>query len=467
MSTDNDSSFVEPDYVSSYESDSTSPPSSFLDGSDDESVDTMYGEPPDEPSEIKYGGYELEFVLSMDSNLEDIFICKICHLPSRDAQLSMCCGHTFCKSCLDRMKHSTTSSKACPVCRERRFEVVANKQVDRKIRSLHVFCTNKIRGCKWQGELNDVIAHLSKNNSNGCVFEDVKCKHGCGVTVQRRNITKHMKNDCSHRKVNCQHCNISGAYHFITGDHKEVCPKVIVQCPNRCEVDNILREEMDEHRKVCSLEVVSCKYMRLGCGTRLARKEIEQHGHKHIEKHLQLTTERLEKLENTVSKLEGVVSQLVWSSHLASMATDSQLQVTPVIIRITGFNGKRFEKCHWKSPHFYTSNEGYDMYIKVNFDVSYLKIFMHLGPNDGHLRWPLRGRFDVAILNQSSDAEHYLRRIIYDDRCPDSVAGRNAIHSWGISRFISYWNLCLSSPSCQYVKDDSMYIKVTYYGPEH
>ena len=93
------------------------------------------------------GGYEFEFVQGMDDSLEDMFMCKICHLPSRDFQLSVCCGHTFCKSCLEGMKRSSSSrSKVCPVCRnDKRFEVVPNKQVDRKIRSLYVFWQQKER----------------------------------------------------------------------------------------------------------------------------------------------------------------------------------------------------------------------------------------------------------------------------------------------------------------------------------
>ena len=125
----------------------------------------------DETSGTQYGGYEFEFVKGMGDDLEDMFMCKICHLPSRNAQLSVCCGHTFCKSCLERMKYGrlstlsygtiaewfrTRSASTCPVCRDdQTFDVVPNKQVDRKIRSLHMFCTNKKKGCDWQGELND------------------------------------------------------------------------------------------------------------------------------------------------------------------------------------------------------------------------------------------------------------------------------------------------------------------------
>ena len=410
------------------------------------------------PSTTQHGGYEFKFVQGMDGNLEDIFMCKICHLPSRDPQLSVCCGHTFCKSCLDGMKRSTTSNaEVCPVCREdKNFGVVPNKQVDRKIRSLHIFCTNKEKGCEWQGELNDINVHINKSNENGCTYVVVECTEGCGEMLRRQYLSTHVLTDCTHRKINCQYCDLSGVHSFITGGHKEECPKVVIPCPNHCETDNILREDMDEHRKVCSLEVVSCKYLKLGCGTRMARKEVEEHGKEKVEEHLCLATERLEKLEN-------VVSQLIWLSHLTSkVTTDSQ--VAPVIYKITEVTNKRNEKAIWKSPHLYTKSKGHEMYIQVKFGDS-LSLHTSFGVNKSdELSWPLRGRFDIAILNQISDSEHYSQRIIYDDKCSDEVAGRNAIYSWGYSQFISYDRLCTGSSTRQYVKDDSMYIKVSFSG---
>ena len=97
-----------------------------------------------------------------------MFVCKICQYPSREPHLSGCCGHTFCKSCLEAAKRAINISQACPICREEEFTTVPNKQVDRAIRSLHVFCTNKDKGCEWQGEVNDIINHLE--NSDGCQF---------------------------------------------------------------------------------------------------------------------------------------------------------------------------------------------------------------------------------------------------------------------------------------------------------
>ena len=420
------------------------------------------------------GGYDFEFVQGMDGTIEDIFMCQICLHPSRDPQLSVCCGHTFCKSCLDSTKkHSRTtrSSKVpCPSCRSKNFEVVPNKQVNRKIRSLHVFCTNKEKGCEWQGELNNLDVHLNKSNDDGCKYEGVECIYGCGETLQRQYLTMHMETECPHRKINCQYCNLSEIHCFITGDHKEECPKVVILCPNHCETDNILREDMDEHRKICSLEVVSCKYMKLGCGTRMARKEVEEHGKEKVEEHLLLATEKLEKFENTMSQLENAVSQLKWLSYLISevASSSSGSEIAPVIFRITGFTNNKYERVHWKSPYFLTENEEFEMYAKVNFGRYYLKVYLSIGSTeyDDELEWPLRGRFDVAIFNQISDSEHYSRRIIFDDRCSDDVAGRNATGSWGISRFISYDQLCTASSTCEYVKDDSVYIEVSYTGPD-
>ena len=143
------------------------------------------------------GGYKYQFV---DTPL-DIFVCKICQNLSREPHLSECCGHIFCKSCLEAAKRSTTITKACPICRDEEFVTFHNRQADRAIRSLHVFCTNKENGCKWQGEVNDIINHLG--NSDDCQFEDVPCSNDCGKCLQRQYLTVHVEDECVHHKVDC------------------------------------------------------------------------------------------------------------------------------------------------------------------------------------------------------------------------------------------------------------------------
>jgi len=87
------------------------------------------------------GGYENEFVDAPPDALVCILCIHTCHNP----YLSVCCGHNFCKSCLDKVRRDTTK---CPFCRNEEFTTFPNKLSDREIKSLHVMYTNKERGCE-------------------------------------------------------------------------------------------------------------------------------------------------------------------------------------------------------------------------------------------------------------------------------------------------------------------------------
>ena len=211
------------------------------------------------------GGYDYDFV---DSPMESS-LCKICCYPSREAQLSLCCGHTFCKSCLDSTKMSKFTSKSCPMCCSAEFTSVHNKQVDRFVRNLQVFCSNKENGCEWQGEVNKIKEHL-----RSCSFEEISCPNDCSVLVQRQNLTEHVDNECLRRKVDCQYCHITEEYHFIVGEHKEQCPRLPLPCPNKCGIIDIPREQINQHRKICPLEEVECIN---NCGKSLMRQDLRNH----------------------------------------------------------------------------------------------------------------------------------------------------------------------------------------------
>ncbi|XP_065920304.1 TNF receptor-associated factor 4-like [Dysidea avara] len=218
------------------------------------------------------GGYDYQFV----NTPSDMLVCKICHFPSREPYLSGCCGHTFCKSCLEGKNRATATSisHACPVCHScsEKFATMPNKQVDRAVRSLHVFCTNKEKGCEWQGEVNNIINHLQ--SSNGCIFEKVACSNDCGTFLQRQYLTSHIENECACRKVDCQYCHIAGEHQFIEGEHKEQCPRFSVPCPNKCEIHEIPREDIDKHREVCPLEEVACPNE---CGITMQQQYLTSH----------------------------------------------------------------------------------------------------------------------------------------------------------------------------------------------
>ena len=217
----------------------------------------------------KIGGYDYHFV----KEPPDTTVCVICQLPSRDPYLSVCCGHVFCKSCLDSAKKAVAVvATNCPMCRSEGFAVFPNRQIDRVVRSLHICCTNKEKGCKWQGEVNYISDHLGR--SDGCDFEDVRCSNKCGEIVQRQYLVSHMEAECPCRMVTCQYCGVDGEYQLIEGEHKQLCPKFLLPCPNKCDVGSVPRQDMTEHRKICPLEEVECSNK---CGKILQRQYLGSH----------------------------------------------------------------------------------------------------------------------------------------------------------------------------------------------
>ena len=267
------------------------------------------------------GGYDYEFVKT-PFNLHDL-LCTVCFLTSKEPYLSTCCGHTFCKSCLEGSKKF---SNICPMCRSIKFTAIFNKQADRAIRSLLVFCANKKQGCKWQGEVNYINSHLGN-----CLFQGVHCPNDCGESLQRQYVTSHVETECPRRTVSCQYCNDVGEYQFIEGQHKEECPKFPVQCPNECEIESIHRDEVEEHREVCPLEIIQCDYHVVGCEVKMARKDMNTHKQEMMEVHLSLSINELMymkiNLKHDVEKTkDDLTQQLVL--HTTKIADTEQQLVT-------------------------------------------------------------------------------------------------------------------------------------------
>ena len=540
-------------------------------------------------------GYDYDPV----DSLQDRLLCKICHLPSRDPYLSVCCGHLFCKSCLDNFKKAAAITNACPVCRDEEFLTFPNKAVDREIKSLRIYCTNKEKGCEWQGELNYIKNHLE--NDKGCQFEEVKCSNDCRKMIQRRYLASHVETECPHRKVNCQYCHDTGEHQFIEGQHKEECPKLPLPCPNKCEVQFIAREDMEKHRAACQLEVIDCsndcgeklerrclishietecprrkvncqychktdehqviegqhkeecpklplpcsnkcevgsvpredmeahrkecplemiqcEYYKTGCEVRMARKDQEKHKKENMEEHLMKTNLALAdtkyKLADTtnqlaialqrITTLEALVylttyqdkaavgrptssaavieSTLGWSVGLAAMAMMSKSgdQVCPVILNMSGYNELKKNNVIWYSSSFYTHDKGYKMCLKIHLNGKSAGLGTHLscylllmkGPHDDNLSWPLKEKFRIKILNQSSDSQHHFITIPFDQNASASCTSRvtegdRAKQGWGKPKFITHEDIHKLGVNGdgtiihQFLKDDCLFFQIS------
>ena len=152
------------------------------------------------------------------------------------------------------------------------FATVPNKQVYREVRSLQIFCTNKIKGCTWQGEVSTIGSHLER--SDGCRFEIVNCFNECGTRMQQQDLTIYVHIECPKHNIECQYYNIKGKRRLITGKHIKGCPRFPLSCPNGCGIHKIPREDIDKHRDTCTHENVHCYNL---CGKEMQRQYLNHH----------------------------------------------------------------------------------------------------------------------------------------------------------------------------------------------
>ena len=450
---------------------------------------------------MEFGGYDYRTVTHLSS--ESDLVCKICHLPGRNPHLSSCCGHTFCRSCIDRLKESTSIANACPVCRDSEFPVVQNKQTDRAVRSLHVYCTNEKEGCKWKGEINDIVAHI-----NCCQYESVECENnGCDSNVQRQHLKSHMEADCPYRDVNCQYCDLRGKHLFIEGNHKDECPEYPLPCPNGCEVRTILRKDIDVHRESCSLEVIECEYYNMGCESKMARKDVEDHNRENVNEHLRVLKHELagtkrnlaqaqkdalnavkkvvdlqkkfqEQIDDIETQGEKHIKQLEtqlynsicqlhknwnpWALRLESLAaiSISGEQAAPVVLKMVDFAKMKTGQKWWSSDTFYTCNKECKIRLLVyaagdtDGKTTFLSVCLSLTEilsYDDEYGLPFMGK--IEVLNQTANHDHH--RVMVD-----CMVTKN---NWMIYReplFIAHSNLTAVSNTCCFLKNDCLYFQV-------
>ena len=448
-----------------------------------------------------HDGYEYDFMETPHHR----YICIICQLPSRDPYMTgNCCrGQILCKSCLDQTLPINPGN--CPICRKEGFVSYPNWHLDREIKSLLVYCTNKEKGCEWHGELYDIDNHLE--SSDGCQFEEVKCTNECGKMMERWCVTNHIENDCPNRRSECQQCYITGEYQFIEGEHKKVCPKVLIPCPNKCDVEVVPRESLEAHMKSCPLEMTQCEYYDVGCKVMVIRKDQDKHEKEKMEEHLMFTklelattkaklADALKRLINLevlmylitdkaivipTSSAAAIYSTVKWCDKLTVMAKlfKSGSQVCPVVIQIPDINKKEKNKHpnnDWYSDSFHTHDSGYKLCLHFEGNghkegkSSYISVWIHLikGEYDHSLTWPFKGMLRIMLLNQISDNKHVSEVVVYNESTPDVNAGRvlesNVSGSgWGIQKFISNKDLHQATDTCCFLKDDCVFFQVDFY----
>lgn len=237
--------------------------------------------------------------------------CPICLLVMlHEPCLVSCCGHHFCRYCIEKAKRSNSS---CPYCKKENYDVMADKGLDRVIKSLRVKCIECNQGCPWEGGITDLVTHINKDKRDGdCVFTEVECKNSCGVKQQRVSLPDHEMSSCDKRPYRCEYCSYKSTFIDVTTEHRDSCLYYPIHCPNACQPDLVLeRRLMNVHVKdECPLTVLSCDFKDDGCGWKGERRDHVSHGFRDCPKHLKMVHKKVIKLEEDNISLRKEIDEL-------------------------------------------------------------------------------------------------------------------------------------------------------------
>ena len=317
------------------------------------------------------------------------FFCPVTLELLVDPQQTACCGNHISSEAATKLQRE---EKACPVCNKPNFESVADKHYRRRVLELRVKCPHL--GCNWIGEVREYDAHV-------------------GI--------------CPKRTWNCEHCGLKCAFDEGEEVHWSECKLFPEPCPNNCEVRNVARMNVEQHRTVCSLEPITCEMSMYGCQAVVPRKDVPKHMKEHEGRHLislailnykqlHLKNEIITELQQDVQHLQQHVHSMKLelavlkkkSAHIENHVAGGEFQSCTIHTFADYSRLILSERDHESQPFFVND-------LKFNFRIRCYKppydmivIFLGLLPSDGddELNWPVKVDCQVEQLNQIGERGH-------------------------------------------------------------
>ena len=423
------------------------------------------------PPEYCFKGVNYTFLDRATNVLEELK-CPIClELVSDPVQTS--CGHLFCGKCIN-------GAPTCPVDRKR-FTKTTDHFNKRRLGNFRVLCPNSEKGCEWEGELRASEEHTATT----CEYQAVKCVKGCAGEVERRHLALHWQESCGGRQYACPHCTHSGTYDFITRCHVPTCGSFPLPCPAGCN-EQLTRGSIAGHlSSTCPGEWVECAHKMVGCTSIVKRKDLEEH-----------TSDKDHHFAVLMKSQASVLCCL--SASFQNKGDPPQLSLLPLpcrpwlqntptsyprppwVVTMEGYQEKKEEGCRWFSDPVYSHFGGYKVCLSVypngisTGEGTFMSLFVHLmrGDNDNNLKWPFKGTIKVSLLNQLEDGQHRSRMPWMPDKevpgtSTDRVTNGERAIGWGHAQFVPHKDLGYHrDKNCQYLKDDTVFIRVDSFAPE-
>lgn len=302
-------------------------------------------------------GFDTEMFVD---NVDENFLCSICHGVLEKPTAVCIEGHTFCHDCIDVW---TSSSDICPDCRSMSGNKILCRPVQSLIMKLKVKCPAHVdidsdeddkkeedndaqeedetgiqtrarkkarvqededgddketaqaekppatskSCCDWEGTLFD---YIDKHKDGTCKFRSVKCPQGCGKMIHVSSLQAHAASRCSHRQVSCSHCSDEMKQHELQHHLEHDCMEQTTACEYCGE--QMLRKllgskpsrlDVDDthkysgHYQTCTKIFVKCDYHEQGCTSLLQRENLDQHYTDCGRKHAKLLAKALHKIK--------------------------------------------------------------------------------------------------------------------------------------------------------------------------
>ena len=264
--------------------------------------------------------------------------CPVCLQILCEPYQVSCCGYSFCRVCIERLK---SNNKPCPTCKEENFATFHNKGLQRSLYEFQVYCSHKQEGCEWKGELCQLDNHLNLSPQpdkqlEGCEYSEIECIY-CFELIKRCNIAVHQTDLCPKRPFSCEYCHgYESHYEDVINSHWPVCDYHPVQCPNECGTFS-QHQALENHvTSDCPKTVIGCDFHHVGCDVRLPRKDMPAHLNENLVTHMSLQAASYSKLlashsgllttlQQKVDKLESE-NETLRASHTTLQASHNKLQ---------------------------------------------------------------------------------------------------------------------------------------------
>ena len=273
--------------------------------------------------------------------------------------------------------------------------------------------------------------------------------------VERRGVETH-RTCCPMRTVKCEYCSVSVKACDMDG-HLEVCEEFPIPCPNKCSEEfRVKKKDKSIHlSQECPLQETECPYSQYGCGVKVLRRDLDQHEKEYIHKHMKLTITNMEckiimlrkenavlatnafkcqsllkKEKETANALENMVENVQMNlpeqekenerfknsmlSKMLQLEQENELfrRVIPIGSlewRIHDLKNKISRNEYVWSDPFYVGLYKFQGRIAWSQGRNLVDLFLHIlkGEWDDSLKWPIRYKFLVILVNQLDGRDNY------------------------------------------------------------